>query len=118
MPRDAKFGLAVGVGLVLVFGVVFFRKETAARSPAPERAATPSAAPRGRLNPAATNLPGGYREHTVEEGDTLMSLATHYYGDAELSSALYRANRDRLLAPDRLPLGAVLRIPDQPRSGE
>jgi len=33
MPNDAKLGLMVGVGLVVVIGFVFFRKEPATANP-------------------------------------------------------------------------------------
>ena len=57
---------------------------------------------------------GAGRSHVVQEGETLISLAQHYYGNREQSLQLYHANRDLLMAPDRLPVGAVLRIPDLP----
>ena len=34
MPKDAKFGLVVGVSLVIVVAVFFFRKEAPASDPA------------------------------------------------------------------------------------
>jgi hypothetical protein len=34
MPRDAKFGMVVGVSLVIVVAVFFFRKEAPAVDPA------------------------------------------------------------------------------------
>lgn len=34
MPRDAKFGMVVGVSLVIVISVFFFRKEAPANDPA------------------------------------------------------------------------------------
>ena len=37
MTNDAKLGLVVGVGLVIVVAVVFFRKEIAPVKPASER---------------------------------------------------------------------------------
>ena len=40
MPNDAKLGLMVGVGLVVVIGFVFFRKEPATAHPGE---ATPAA---------------------------------------------------------------------------
>jgi hypothetical protein len=40
MPNDAKLGLMVGVGLVVVIGFVFFRKEPATANP---EVATPAA---------------------------------------------------------------------------
>lgn len=41
MSNDAKFGLVVGVGLVIAIGVVFFHKEPPSTEPAPT--AAPSA---------------------------------------------------------------------------
>lgn len=38
MPNDAKFGLVVGVGLVIAVAIVFFRKE----APSPPAEAIPS----------------------------------------------------------------------------
>jgi hypothetical protein len=34
MPKDAKFGMVVGVSLVIVVAVLFFRKEAPAIDPA------------------------------------------------------------------------------------
>jgi hypothetical protein len=46
MPNDAKLGMVLGVGLVVVIGIVFFRKD-----PAP--AAPPPAAPAATVLPAS-----------------------------------------------------------------
>src|SRR5206468_2801616 len=54
------------------------------------------------------------QSHKVEEGETLMSLSKTYFGDAGHVGHLFRANQDRILAPDRVPVGTVLRIPDAP----
>ena len=43
-----------------------------------------------------------------------MSLSKRYFGDTGHVSYLFRANQDRILAPDRVPVGTVLRIPDPP----
>jgi hypothetical protein len=43
MPRDAKFGLVVGVGIVLSVAMVFFRKTPQGQSPEPIPAAVTSA---------------------------------------------------------------------------
>lgn len=66
MPRDAKWGLIIGVGLVLTVAVVFFRKDLITRRPAADPAAVvpadsryhvspikgPPAVPRGLFSPA------------------------------------------------------------------
>jgi hypothetical protein len=46
MPNDAKFGLVVGVGLVIAIAIVFFRKE--APSPPVEAVPVSTTATAGR----------------------------------------------------------------------
>jgi hypothetical protein len=60
MPNDAKLGLVLGIGLVIVLGVVFFRRElspevSATGTPA---AVTPVRAPgqRGQFRPAQAKV--------------------------------------------------------------
>jgi hypothetical protein len=43
MPNDAKLGLVVGVGLVLLIAVVFFRKDPVAATGGPPVAQLPAA---------------------------------------------------------------------------
>src|SRR5690348_13543159 len=118
MPNDARLGLVVGVTLVLLVAVLFARRD--GPRPVPVGAVQANAPPAPvpglpGVPPGSTVGPGGRpRSHTVEEGESLMSLAVRYYGDAGRVSFLYRANRDRILAPDRVPIGTVLRIPDPP----
>ncbi len=57
MPRDAKLGLVIGVGLVLVIAVVFFRHETA--PPLLHDDAAPAAVAGAEVVPA--NLGSGSR---------------------------------------------------------
>ena len=38
MPKDAKFGLILGIGLVILIAVLFFRKDRDAVAPAPASA--------------------------------------------------------------------------------
>jgi nucleoid-associated protein YgaU len=125
MPSDLRLGLVVGVGLVIVVAVVAFRKDDAVggmagsvQLPAPSTSGTASAK-RIALRmptplPGVAPVPAPGREHVVQEGETLFSLAVRYYGDGSRSSFLFRANQDRLLAPDRVPAGTVLYIPDLP----
>jgi nucleoid-associated protein YgaU len=115
MPRDARLGLVVGVGLVIGFAVLTFRKDENPQRPPGNVEATPAggavhaSAMSGLPTPAAPR-----REHTVREGETLLSLAVRYYGDPARSSFLFRANQDRVRAPDHVPIGTVLYIPDLP----
>ncbi len=123
MPNDAKLGLVLGVGLVITVAVVFFHKEpvaarpgeggtgTAINPPAADTAAPP-AQPRPARPANAVSLNRPARRHTVQAGDTLFSVARRYYGDGDKFVELYRANRQALKAPDALPPGLVLTIPD------
>jgi nucleoid-associated protein YgaU len=49
--------------------------------------------------------------HVVVAGDTLAKLAQRYYGDPSLYLQIFEANRDILLAPDKIRPGQKLRIP-------
>lgn len=54
----------------------------------------------------------GYWEHRVKRGDTLFSLARHYFdGDETMHSAIQLANQHLIASPDTLAAGQVLRIP-------
>jgi nucleoid-associated protein YgaU len=137
MPKDAKLGLVIGVGLVMVVAVVFFRKDLAATPPATDNVAgsggAPAAGAKGvppvkeapavteerpvRAKPSSQKGDAAVaeptlRRHTVREGDTLFSLAVRYYGDAERCTDLLRANREVLDKPDELKPGTVLVIPN------
>jgi nucleoid-associated protein YgaU len=132
MPNDAKLGLVVGVGLVIIVAVVFFRKDLATSSGLlPEKAAVstyrPTTPQRPAIAPSRPTLAKGramsrtesgtdarlaVRRHTVAEGDTLFTLARRYYGDGEKFFDLYKANRGVLASPDALPPGTELVIPD------
>jgi nucleoid-associated protein YgaU len=51
------------------------------------------------------------RTHRLADGDTLSDLAERYLGSRDRFAEIYEANRDRLTAPDLLPLGVELTIP-------
>jgi nucleoid-associated protein YgaU len=128
MPNDAKLGLVVGVGLVVTIAMVFFRKEpvpagppekpstTSVHSPSPpppvgrESARPVKAKPAVRSGEKLT----GQRLHTVKEGETLFSLAQHYYKDGNKFVHIYQANQEALQTPDPLTPGSVLVIPELP----
>jgi len=112
MPTDAKLGLAVGVGLVIVVAVVFFGKPTPSASALPTPG-QPQAAGSQRVSlvPASPLPPTKPRIHVVQSGDTLFSIARQHYGDGDRFADIYQANKDVLSSPDRLPLGASLRLP-------
>jgi nucleoid-associated protein YgaU len=133
MPNDAKLGLVVGVGLVIIVAVVFFRKDLATSTGLlPEKAAVSTYRPtapaqrpivtrsrptlaKGRAMSRAeegTDAKLAVRRHTVAEGETLFTLARRYYGDGDKFIDLYKANRGVLASPDALPPGTELVIPD------
>lgn len=56
----------------------------------------------------------GYRvhqEYEIKAGDTLWSVATHFYGSGNLYTRLVRANPHVITAPDVVSPGTVIRIP-------
>jgi nucleoid-associated protein YgaU len=133
MPNDAKLGLVIGVGLVMVVAVIFFRRDLTTSPAAADNVAGPPAAakvvPPGKVPPAVPDdrpvkvKPSSHtgevavaeprpRRHTVREGETLFSLAEQYYGDRERCTDLLKANREVLEKPDELKPGTVLIIPE------
>ena len=127
MPNDAKLGLVIGVGLVITVAVVFFRKDqidlpssatgasggSAGLSPTVSTGGT-----RGSYEAKSPSRPqrataSDYR-HTVQEGETLFSLANRYYGDKERFIEIYQVNRETLRSPDALTPGMTLTIPNVP----
>jgi len=113
MSKDAKLGLVLGIGLVIVIAVVFFRKD-----PSQAKAATDTTAaavkPKNTLGtPVVSDVRfASGRRHTVVEGDTLFNLALRYYNDPSKFVLIYDANKEWLPTPDRLAPGTVLVIPD------
>ena len=51
--------------------------------------------------------------HAVMPGESLASIATHFYGDANAWKRIFDANRDQLTDPDRIKIGQMLKIPTQ-----
>lgn len=76
-----------------------------AKPTAPALASAPAA-------PAPTPAPAPeVRTHVVREGDSLHKISRRYYGTTERWQEIFEANRNILSSPERLPLGASLRIP-------
>lgn len=61
--------------------------------------------------PVASAAPRETILHKIRDGDTLPSLALRYLGDHLRFREIYELNRDRLAAPDLLPIGLEIRIP-------
>jgi nucleoid-associated protein YgaU len=76
----------------------------------------PSASPT-----AATNAGGGggnEQTYEIQSGDTLLSIAEQFYGDATQWRTIYDANRDVIgNNPDALKVGTSLKIPPKPTPG-
>lgn len=51
--------------------------------------------------------------HVVVDGDTLQKLAARYLDDPNRGWEIYQINRDQLRSPELLPIGAVLKLPDE-----
>ncbi len=60
MPSEAKYGLVVGIALVILIAVVFFRRDTGHGKPADASAAAVQPAPKAAtpFRPGAGVLPG------------------------------------------------------------
>ena len=84
-------------------------------APVPSPSAILTAGPGHRSAPHATANPSSpaQRPATVRVGmgDSLESIAVRFYGDREMASRIWQANRDRLRSPDLLVPGAELRLP-------
>ncbi|HHD80061.1 MAG TPA: LysM peptidoglycan-binding domain-containing protein [Campylobacterales bacterium] len=52
----------------------------------------------------------GYWNHAVQNGETLSSIAQHYYNDSSMWKAIYRANTNTINNPDIIFPGQNLRI--------
>jgi nucleoid-associated protein YgaU len=53
----------------------------------------------------------GFRQYTVQPGDTLSAIAHQSYGDASLYPRIFEANTNQLTSPNLIFPGQVLRIP-------
>jgi nucleoid-associated protein YgaU len=112
MSKDAKLGLVLGIALIIIIAVVFFRKDPALAQAASD--STAAVKPKNTLGtPVISDMRlTNSRRHTVVEGDTLSRIAVLYYNDASKFRLIYDANRDSLSAADQLKPGTVLIIPD------
>ena len=64
----------------------------------------------GQQQPLAQLPSGGMRDHTVQQNETLSSIALAYYGDARHFRAIEKANPN--LDPKRMRPGTVIKLPD------
>ncbi len=62
---------------------------------------------------AAARREAAVDTHRIQSGDTFSSLAEHYYGSAKFTRFLIE-NNPQITDPNRLRLGAIVRIPTRP----
>lgn len=125
MTNDAKFGLVVGVGLVIAVAVIFFRKDinshvsgeprsalaVSSAAPATPNGRSSKRVPKATMTARAAAAPSPIK-HTVKEGETLFSLAQRYYGEGEKYVEILKVNRDIIPNPEVVEPGTVLEIPN------
>ncbi|MEG2513980.1 MAG: hypothetical protein RSA92_01480, partial [Bacteroidaceae bacterium] len=65
------------------------------------------------FKPDSTNyvIIGTMTTHKLQTGETLTSISKYYYKTKELWPYIVKHNRDIIKNPDRVPIGAMLRIP-------
>ncbi len=52
--------------------------------------------------------------YTIQDGDTLTSIAEQFLGQANLADWIYHQNRERISQPELLPIGVEIDIPAPP----
>ena len=81
------------------------------------RPALASPSPSLSLSPPPAQSPSPATEgttYTVQSGDSLSSIAERLYGNGAEWRRIYEANRDRLVTPEALQVGMILRVPPRP----
>ena len=63
---------------------------------------------------AAKHAAAGPARYTVKSGDTLSSIAEHFYKDPDFWQAIYWANHSRIPYANVIQAGQVLAIPGKP----
>ena len=81
-----------------------------ATSPARPPLATPIPPPSPLPSPSPSPVAAA-NSYKVQDGDTLTSIASKFYGDANLWNLIFEANRDQMTTADELQIGETLRIP-------
>lgn len=65
----------------------------------------------GTVLPDLSSSSPAYDEYTVRYGDTLSGIAEKLLGSPGRYEEIYDANRDRIASPNRLKVGAAIRVP-------
>ena len=91
-------------------GIVLEPEEGEPSAVAAGEAADESEVPSAEMTePASTEMK--FTEYVVKPGDTLSGIAKKFYKDGRLFGRIYEANKDVIPNPNKLPLGAKIRIP-------
>lgn len=123
MTSETRISVLIGLVLIITFGLIVSEltgrgssgPATVHRRDDPEARDTDveghPAPARQRRRPAPAPQP--MRLHVVRHGDTLVGIATLYWGRASAGKyeQIYEANRHQLADPRRLPVGMRLVIP-------
>jgi nucleoid-associated protein YgaU len=131
MKRDVKIGMLLGLFLALGLGIWLASRPQMSLSSAPVEAAgkassgetvrlgtevprsdSVSAAVPGERASAQAQAVKTTRFHIVGRNETLSEIARKYYGSSKDWQRIYRANRERVEAPEKLKAGTKLTIPD------
>ena len=88
-----------------------FQKSQLARRPAAPSPIRFITGERASVPPAKKEANSSKRTHVIKSGETLTGLAARYLGSQLRSEEIFRANRKVLQDPNRLPVGATIRIP-------
>ncbi len=122
MPKDAKMGLILGIGILIIIAVLFFRHRNGSdKNPKPavfnktQKSQNPGN--QVSLPENGEKVSGGYR-HVVQDGETLFSIAQKYYRDKSKFVRIYDANRGRLDNFSNLAPGTELFIPELQDRGQ
>lgn len=51
------------------------------------------------------------RRYQMGPGDTLWTVAAHFYGKGDAWNMIYQANRNKIANPNNVPAGTILELP-------
>jgi len=74
------------------------------------RPLTPVKVPAETTPPAPADAAAG-QSYVMKAGDTLYTLAKRFYGNGNLWTRIFDANKDKIKDPSHIPIGTTLTIP-------
>jgi nucleoid-associated protein YgaU len=88
------------------------RAEMMPPPPAPKvQPPPPPAKPKVKTPKSAAEMATKEQHYKVKAGDTLSSIAKHFYGNADLWKKIADANKDKVHDKDKITVGETLTIP-------